>query len=427
MATKNLVPRGSGEGGIGVTSKAWGSAHFDSGNFNHELKISGVSVATGSVGGIGGKWLDSVSAGDIYYNGGNVGIGTNSPSTELDIVGDTQFSGHIIPAASGEFDIGTPSLTVRDLYLSTGSLHIGDASIKSASNGRILIPGGIDFSGTILPSENDVFDIGDPTHKVRDLYLGPTSLHIGDATISSTTETVQFPTGIELGGVSIDVNEDDRVTFSSSGLLVGSALVIPDPSDPESIYFSKPPQTQDAEGNPVTLLSSDKLGLGTSAVLDTDPGDIKFKLLTDENRFVVGTTGDGNLESGWYRFNDFNVKGATDIGAYTLNPVDTRIYSDSSSFILFSEDSFGNRSANLVGGNEEVSPNNTLSLGISAKVDSSDSPEDIEFTHTDGESYSLINGDSDTKGANGIPTRQGFQPSSIGASPRPLLIDGGSF
>lgn len=373
MPTKNLVPRASGEGGIGIDSKAWGSAYFDSGNFNHELKISGVSVATGSVGGIGGKWLDSVSAGDIYYNGGNVGIGTNSPSKQLDIVGDTQFSGHIIPAA------------------------------------------------------NDVFDIGDATHKVRDLYLGSNSLHIGGATITANGETVRFPTGIDLGNVEIGTNENDRVVFSSSGLLVGSALVIPDPSDPESLYFAKPPQTQDAEGNPVTLLSSDKLGLGTSAVLDTDPGDIKFKLLTDEDRFVVGTTGDGNLESGWYRFNDFNVKGATDIGAYTLNPVDTRIYSDSSSFILFSEDSFGNRSANLVGGNEEVSPNNTLSLGISAKVDSSDSPEDIEFTHTDGESYSLINGDSDTKGANGIPTRQGFQPSSIGASPRPLLIDGGSF
>jgi len=427
MATKNLVPRGSGEGGIGVGSKAWGSAYFNSGNFNHELKISGVSVSTGSAGGIGGKWLDSVTAGDIYYTGGKVGVGTDNPSEQLDIAGNTQFSGHILPAVSGEFDIGTPSLAVRDLYLSTGSLHIGDASIKSISAGRILIPGGIDFSGSILPSENDVFDIGDPTHKVRDLYLGPTSLHIGDATISSDDEIVKFQTGIELGGVSIDINENDRVVFGSSGLLVGSAKVIPDPSDPESLYFSKPPQTQDAEGNPVTLLSSDKLGLGTSAVLDTDPGDIKFKLLTDQDRFVVGTTGQDNLESGWYRFNDFKVKGATDIGANALNPVDTRIYSDPSSFILFTKDSLGNSVAHLVEGSEEVSPNNALSVGISAKVDSSDSPEDVEFTYTDGESYSLINGDSDSKGSNGIPIRQGFQPAIIGSNPRPLLIDGGSF
>jgi hypothetical protein len=427
MATKNLVPRGSGEGGIGVASKSWGSAHFNSGNFNHELKVSGVSVSTGSAGGIGGKWLDSIAAGDIYYTGGKVGIGTDSPAERLDVAGNTQFSGHILPAVSGQFDIGTPSLTVRDLYLSTGSLHIGDASIKSSSAGRISIPGGIDFSGSILPSENDVFDIGDPTHKVRDLYLGPTSLHIGDAIISSSTETVQFPTGIEIGGVPIDVNEDDRVVFGPSGLLVGSAKVIPDPSDPESLYFAKPPQTQDAEGNPVTLLSSDKLGLGTSAVLDTNPGDIKFKLLTDQDRFVVGTTGDGDLESGWYRFNDFKVKGATDIGAHSLNPVDTRIYSDPSSFIFFTEDSFGNRVAHLLGGDEEVSVANTLSIGISAKVDSSDSPEDIEFTHTDGESYSLINGDSDSVGVNGLPVRQGFQPASLGANPSPLLIDGGSF
>ena len=30
MATKNIVPRVDGEGGIGTASKRWGSGHFDS-------------------------------------------------------------------------------------------------------------------------------------------------------------------------------------------------------------------------------------------------------------------------------------------------------------------------------------------------------------------------------------------------------------
>lgn len=29
MATRNIVPRATGEGGIGTSSKKWGSAHFD--------------------------------------------------------------------------------------------------------------------------------------------------------------------------------------------------------------------------------------------------------------------------------------------------------------------------------------------------------------------------------------------------------------
>ena len=58
---------------------------------------------------------------------------------------------------------------------------------------------------------------------------------------------------------------------------------------------------------------------------------------------------------------------------------------------------------------------------------SKDSGEpDIELTDSDGEVYSVVNGDSDTLGANGLPIRQGYQPSNIGANPSPLLISGGT-
>lgn len=52
---------------------------------------------------------------------------------------------------------------------------------------------------------------------------------------------------------------------------------------------------------------------------------------------------------------------------------------------------------------------------------------DIEVTEpTSGEKISVISGDSDTKGANGLPTRQGYNLPDIGANPAPLLISGGS-
>ena len=209
--------------------------------------------------------------------------------------------------------------------------------------------------------------------------------------------------------------------------MVGSAAVKPDPDDPTSIFFNSVPQVEDDAGNVVTILTADKLGLGDASSLTGIDEDIKFKLLTDQKRFVVGTTGEGSLASGWYRFNDFNVKGATDIGAHSINPVDTRIYSDESSFILFKKDINGNRVAHLLGGDEAVSANNAIALGIAVKVDSSENPQDIEFVHTDGESYSIINGNSDSVGTNGLPIRQGFQSSSLGSNPAPLLIDGGSF
>ena len=69
--------------------------------------------------------------------------------------------------------------------------------------------------------------------------------------------------------------------------------------------------------------------------------------------------------------------------------------------------------AHLVGGDEDISPANNIALGLAVKIDDTDTPQDIEL-HTDGEQYSLINGDSDSKGINGIPIRQGFQGASIG-------------
>lgn len=58
---------------------------------------------------------------------------------------------------------------------------------------------------------------------------------------------------------------------------------------------------------------------------------------------------------------------------------------------------------------------------------SKDSGEpDIELTDSDGEVYSVVNGDSDTLGANGLPIRQGYQLPNIGANPSPLLISGGT-
>ena len=279
--------------------------------------------------------------------------------------------------------------------------------------------------GNILTSKTDV----DGGNKAFLLNAGGAadepSLNIYNKSAGDSVKISSL--GIELSGILMAPDENERITFGESGIMVGQAEVRPDPDNPESIYFQAIPQVKDSEGNAVTVLTADKLGLGTTSVLESAEQDLQFKLLTDQQRFVVGTTGDYGLESGWYRFNDFKVKGATDIGAHPINPVDTRIYSDDSSFVLFKTDVAGNRVAHLVGGNEEVNANNAIALGIAVKVDSTESPEDIEFVHTDGESYSVINGNSDSVGANSLPVRQGFQSPSIGANPSPLLIDGGSF
>jgi hypothetical protein len=314
MATKNLIPRGDGEGGIGKPGLAWGSGVFKTGDFE-EIRVQGSPLS----------------------------IGADQ----------------------------------------------------------------IDFNSSLIPDANANYDLGSAEKKIRHLYLSDNSLNIGTETISLDGEkNLILPSGLKLGGEAV-IKKDENS---------------------DKIVFSSTPSAIDSEGEPTPLLSSDKFGLGTSAVLDLEPQDVQFKFLTDENRLVIGTDGSaGGLAKGWYRFNDAEVKGASDIGSHKLNPVDTRVYSDKSSFILFTTDTAGNRVAHLVGGDEKVSANNAIALGIAVKTDDTESPEDIEFVHTDGESYSVINGDSDSLGTNGLPIRQGFQAPPIGANPSPLLIDGGYF
>lgn len=64
-----------------------------------------------------------------------------------------------------------------------------------------------------------------------------------------------------------------------------------------------------------------------------------------------------------------------------------------------------------------------LTTGVSVVEDSSE--PDIEITTSTG-TYSLITGDSDALGVNGLPIRQGFNSPDIGANQAPLLISGGT-
>ena len=66
---------------------------------------------------------------------------------------------------------------------------------------------------------------------------------------------------------------------------------------------------------------------------------------------------------------------------------------------------------------------NNIAVGFSVVEDGAE--PDIEVV-SGSETYSVISGDSDTKGANGLPVRQGFNLPDIGANPAPILISGGS-
>jgi endosialidase-like protein len=67
---------------------------------------------------------------------GNVGIGDSTPTTTLDVAGNASISGtlevgsmiangSILPGVNDAYDLGSSTLRWRDLYVASGSLHIG--------------------------------------------------------------------------------------------------------------------------------------------------------------------------------------------------------------------------------------------------------------------------------------------------------------
>jgi len=71
-------------------------------------------------------------------------------------------------------------------------------------------------------------------------------------------------------------------------------------------------------------------------------------------------------------------------------------------------------------------PSSRKELTVGLSVNEDDAEPDIEITSSDGKKISVISGDSDEKGANGLPMRQGFNNADIGANPSSMLISGGS-
>ena len=86
---------------------------------------------------------------------------------------------------------GTPSNT--DLIIihdGTNARKITYAELltKIFSGSTSLQADGSQFNltGHIIPTTNDVYDLGSAEYKFRDLYLGASTIHIGDKTISET-------------------------------------------------------------------------------------------------------------------------------------------------------------------------------------------------------------------------------------------------
>ena len=101
----------------------------------------------------------------------------------------------------------------------TGSSSLNTDIIQQGVNNKFIVNNlyndSLTISGHILPSQNEVYDLGSPTHKWKSIYVASDTIHIGDTQLSASPDG-----GIEMSSISF-TDKINKITSNELDTLIG--------------------------------------------------------------------------------------------------------------------------------------------------------------------------------------------------------------
>lgn len=152
-----LIPRMSTTDRTGITTPATGLQVYDT-TTNSNWYYNGtawVQSATGTA-----KFVDGTTPADAVFTGGNVGIGTTTPTSKFNVVSSNVVSNYDFPVTIQ--NTNTSATLTRVLILGTGQADIG---IKSSNSSSGL------YIGTDATGANGVINFSTPFATAGDLLI----------------------------------------------------------------------------------------------------------------------------------------------------------------------------------------------------------------------------------------------------------------
>tara|TARA_Y100000022_G_scaffold5781_1_gene4739 strand:+ start:304 stop:4212 length:3909 start_codon:yes stop_codon:yes gene_type:complete len=165
-----------------------------SGNFA-SLYVGGNAVLTGE-GSIFGKWEDGTSEGEIFYTGGNVGVGTDDPGHDFHVVGDSVVDGNfVVNGTSGNLNVSNFNVSGDSIVLN----YLGQGLTNS--RGGLIVKDSSDASKSLEYVEGS------------DFWLSSESVQIADGKELQTDKV----RAIDAGGLSLQDDGGNGIFIEDGG------------------------------------------------------------------------------------------------------------------------------------------------------------------------------------------------------------------
>jgi microcystin-dependent protein len=222
----------------------------------------GIKYRTTIEGGIADESYWTPAPDSSLYNMTNVGIGTTQPQSKLHVEGDILIAGNLVPGTDVQYDLGTPTSSFRDLYLSGTTIFLGDTKISTDA-----ITGDITFRDK---DTNDLKSISSSNTQNIIVTDGNTIFTSGNVGIGTTDPTDKLHV---VGNLFVDGN----LTVSGTQSQVVTKLEITNEGTGPAILINQ------TGAQPVANFQDD----GTSVLFIADGGNVGLGTITPSSKLQV--------------------------------------------------------------------------------------------------------------------------------------------
>jgi len=120
---------------------------------------------------------------------------TNNNSSDNTDINLSSISSDIVPQSGTNVNLGTSTNQINNLYLK--------GELSGDQNNEIIL------ASNLIPKDGNI-SIGNASNPIKDLFVSSSTIHIGDAIISSSGNEIILPTGTKIGNETIATIEGNK-------------------------------------------------------------------------------------------------------------------------------------------------------------------------------------------------------------------------